>query len=187
MLYMESRRVYNHAMKYKVLPCGCHKVSSGGSVFSLIRQYSEKGHQGIITTVSKEWKVLGGVKTAKGYWQVAIHGRSIRVNRLVAQNFIVNPYAYPESQHINGNKDDNSVKNLKWGNQKHNAEDRERHGNTMKGSRNANAKLCSRDIVRILALRKDGNSFQSIARKYNVSKKLILLICQRKIWRCVNA
>ena len=40
--------------------------------------------------------------------------KQFRVNRLIAQTFIPNPNNYPQVNHINGNKLDNSVCNLEW-------------------------------------------------------------------------
>lgn len=168
----------------KILPCKCHKVTSKGTVFSKLTQFSEKGHQGIITKIGK-WRSLSPSKTVKGYLQISLHGRAVRLNRLVALNFISNPLAYPEVQHKDGDKKNNTVENLKWGNQKHNAEDRKRHGNSIHGTQSKNAKLNSVKVKEIRE-RRATTTLQNLANKYNVSKKLILLVVQGKIWRHVK-
>lgn len=172
-------------MKEKILPCGCHKVGSNGKAYSKIKQWSEKGKQGIQTSVGIRWHEIKGVKTVRGYLQVNIHGRIIRVNRLVALNFIPNPFVFPEVQHIDGNKTNNDIKNLKWGNQKHNAEDRKKHGNTVMGSKSLQAKLNEKKVLKIRS-QLDKYSLNSLAKKFGVSKKLILLIKQKKIWKHVK-
>lgn len=165
----------------KILSCGCHKVSNNGLVYSRIKQFSAKGKQGIQTTLMNKWKKLKPVLTTKGYLQVGIHGRIFRVNRLVSLLFIKNHYKYPESQHINGCKTDNRAKNLKWGSAKDNAIDRAKHGNTLVGSRSPNAKLDERSVKEIR--KKRGiYSLNYLAKEYQVSKRLILLVCQRKSW-----
>src|SRR3990167_1194922 len=103
-------------MRQVILTCGCHKVSSGGQLFTRIEQLSKKGHAGIITRIVRKWKLVGWTTTKKGYRQVILHGKSVRLNRLIASNFIHNPLNLPESQHRNGNKQDNRTSNLKWGN-----------------------------------------------------------------------
>jgi HNH endonuclease len=168
-----------------VLTCGCHKASANGLIYSQLKQFSKSGRQGIQTVQASHWSRLTGTQTKKGYWQIAIHGRSIRVNRLIAQLFIPNPDGYPESQHRDGNKDDNRASNLKWGTQTHNAADRDQHGHTAKGEKNATAKLDDTRVRLILSLRRAGLTLQAIADRFSVSKKLVLLIVQRKIWRHV--
>lgn len=169
----------------RILPCDCHAVLPDGKVLSCLSQFSKKGHRGIITKKVTRWRSLNPTLTSKGYRQVVIHGRSIRVNRLVAVNFIPNPVAYPEAQHIDGDKENNSVQNLKWGNQKHNAEDRERHGHSVRGRFSPNAKLTDKKVIEIRR-RRPFSTLVSLASKYGVSKKLILLVVQRKIWRHVK-
>lgn len=169
----------------KVLPCGCHAVNQVGEVFSRITQSSQKGHQGIITKISDEWRKLRLTKTSSGYVQACIHSKSWRVNRLVALNFIENPYGHSEVQHKNGMRTDNRVENLKWGDPFENAQDRKKHGNTIVGSKSPNAKLTERMVQSIRELRKSGRTLLSLAQEFHVSKKLILLITQNRIWRHV--
>lgn len=169
-------------MEVKILTCGCHKVDTSGNVSSCLEQFSKKGIRGIQTQKTDFWKFLHPVKSRAGYLQVNIHGRIIRVNRLVAFNFLSNPSALPEVQHINDIKADNRVENLKWGTQKDNASDRNLHGHTCRGTKNKNAKLNENKVRQIRKLRQEGLSLNKIAKKFNVSKKLILLINQNKIW-----
>ena len=86
-------------MKIINLPCGCHRLDSDGSVYSNIVQFSIKGKRGRQTEKTNKWKKLDCTLTKKGYLQTAIHGRIIRVNRLIALNFIPNPFAYSEVHH----------------------------------------------------------------------------------------
>lgn len=60
------------------------------------------------------------------------------VHRLVAETFIPNPNNYSCINHINGNKKDNSVKNLEWCTYKHNIKEAFRLGlsNNKKGKEN---------------------------------------------------
>lgn len=54
----------------------------------------------------------------KGYLkvQLKIYGKkkNLRVNRLVAEAFLPNPYNLPQVNHRDGNKQNNSVTNLEW-------------------------------------------------------------------------
>ena len=51
---------------------------------------------------------------SQGYQRVTASRQPQYVHRLVAQTWIPNPNYYREVNHINGNKDDNSVENLEW-------------------------------------------------------------------------
>ena len=75
------------------------KVSNKGNVVSCKRG---------VPYPLKAWHDHGG------YPRVGAAYGSISVHRLVADTWIDNPNHYKEVNHINGDKDDNSVENLEW-------------------------------------------------------------------------
>ena len=62
--------------------------------------------------------ILKPYRTEKGYLKVGLLkdgvNRKHRVNRLVAETFLPNWSGMPEVNHIDGNKENNSVTNLEW-------------------------------------------------------------------------
>ena len=49
-----------------------------------------------------------------GYIQLGINGKVTLLHRLVAEAYLENPQNLRDVEHINGQKDDNNVKNLMW-------------------------------------------------------------------------
>ena len=62
------------------------------------------------------YQVVNVKPNASGYLQVNVPIRNTTplVHRLVAETFIDNPNGYTEIDHVNRNKSDNSVTNLRW-------------------------------------------------------------------------
>ena len=62
------------------------------------------------------YQVVNVKPNASGYLQVnvPIRNTTTLVHRLVAETFIDNPQGYTEIDHVNRNKSDNSVANLRW-------------------------------------------------------------------------
>lgn len=64
-----------------------------------------------------------------GYKIISLMGTSHLIHRLVAENFLLNPYGLDEVVHIDGDKTNNDVDNLRWSTRKKKiiVEDRERN------------------------------------------------------------
>lgn len=102
---------------------------------------------GSVFSVSSNWRGLGRRRLADhpnsdGYLRVrlTIDGKrkSYLVHSLVAAKFLPpRPSMKHEICHIDGNRRNNLVSNLRWGTRKDNASDRERHGRTSRGEKHS--------------------------------------------------
>ena len=74
------------------------------------------------------------------YKQVRIYtnkkGYTVRIHRLVAENFIDNPNNLPCVDHINKKKDDNRIENLRWVSKSDNCVNRDANKNNKIGHKN---------------------------------------------------
>lgn len=66
----------------------------------------------------KREKILSNILSGNGYFYVALSKdgsvKRFKVNRLVAEAFIDNPYNFPITNHKDGDKQNNKVSNLEW-------------------------------------------------------------------------
>lgn len=70
--------------------------------------------------VTRNGKTIAQHKTDRGYIIVNNRGKSARLHRLVAMAFVPNPDSFPEVNHIDGNKENNTPSNLEWCSRKQN-------------------------------------------------------------------
>ena len=70
-----------------------------------------------------------GVNGDAGYIQIGINGRNYLKHRLIAQQFIPNPDNLPQVDHINRNKNDYHISNLRWCDSRTNTLNRRGRGN----------------------------------------------------------
>lgn len=73
---------------------------------------------------TKKEKILKPIKQKKGYLKIGLYKNkkyySRQIHRLVAITFIPNPNNEPQVNHIDGNKENNTVYNLEWCNNQYN-------------------------------------------------------------------
>ena len=86
-----------------------------------------------------EWKVTGLSKQSSGYRRFAGRCKSERwtrlVHRVVAELFIPNPEGLPEVDHIDRDRSNNRVENLRWVSHQQNAQNQLGRGCEKRGSR----------------------------------------------------
>ena len=95
------------------------------------------------------------------------------------------PSPQHQSRHLNGNRQDNRIKNLKWGTAKENAQDRIRHGNSLRGAKNARAKLTESDVRTIRRLY-GTKPIAQIARDFGVARTTASGIIHHDRWKHVE-
>lgn len=92
-------------------------VSRDGEVYS---RYIRGSHN-----LGNEWRKLKP-KLRPSYYNVTLYhngkNKKVYVHRLVAMVYLPNPKNLPVVMHLNNNKEDNRVENLKWGTQRENVE-----------------------------------------------------------------
>ena len=96
---------------------GFYQVSNLGRVRSVDR-YIERMNNGTMSKQFCKGRILKQNVDEDGYFRINIRldrkDKRFGVHRLVAATFISNPDNLPCVNHINGNKQDNSVENLEW-------------------------------------------------------------------------
>ena len=141
---------------------GYYQVSNDGEVRSLTRTLSD----------GRTWKgrKLKGGYFGNGYKFITCRkdGKAFNfsVHRMVAMAFIPNPENYQMVNHKDGNKNNNHVSNLEWVDGSQN-----QYHAVKTGLRKS--KLTKADVRNIKELIEQGESQESIAKRYNVSQMTI--------------
>ena len=134
-------------------------------------------------------RILKQRNSKKGYPSVhlTINGEGVSkvVHRLVAKTFIPNPDNLPQVNHIDGNKENNSVENLEWCTNEYNMRHSWELGlrKPLKGNEIGTSKLLEHEVIDIYG--SEENSYK-LSEKYNVSTSLINLIRSDKVWSHVT-
>ena len=73
--------------------------------------------------------VMSPALDPNGYYRTVLDGHTVKVHRVVAENWLENPLGLPAVNHIDCNPTNNRVDNLEWCTQKYNAWYGATHGN----------------------------------------------------------
>ena len=63
---------------------------------------------------SNGWIVTPSLNNRSGYIDIRLNGKTYRYHRILAKHFIPNPDDLPEIDHIDRDKTNNSLENLRW-------------------------------------------------------------------------
>lgn len=168
---------------------GYYQISNAGKIRSLDRQEAQtNGHP-----MTYKGKMMNPCKDGKGYrfMYLARNGKRkmYKIHRLVALAFIPNPYNYEQVNHIDGDKDNNSVNNLEWCTGAYNMQHSFHNGLHKKGERVSTAILTQAQVdeIRSRHIKRDGEyGAKPLAKKYGVSDMTIRNILNNKKWRAEN-
>ena len=149
---------------------GLYEVDSMGNVYSCVQ------------TSSRRKGKLKPCNRSNHYLYVNLYkdGKATKyfVHRLVAEAFIPNLKRLPEVNHIDGNKQNNSVDNLEWCTRSQNTSHAFKTGlRNYNGCKNPHSKLTQSDVETIRRIYVRGkhceNNSYGLAKRYNVSPKTI--------------
>lgn len=157
---------------------GLYSVSNLGNVRSETRLI---GHYAGGKRISKG-VVLSPYTTTHGYFSVSLAKDAVHkkhsIHRLVLTSFTLTNKKL-DVCHIDGNKKNNKLENLKWGTRSENMQDCVRHGRTNRGTKNPNVKLTPEMV---LAIFEDKRVQHIIAREYGLNQSTISDIKTGKNW-----
>jgi hypothetical protein len=153
---------------------GYYTVDTDGSVYSI-----------------KSKKKLATIRMKSGYNYVHLHkngvSKLLRLHRVVAETYIENPFGYTQVNHINGDKNDNSVDNLEWCTPEQNLMHAIKTGlKNMKGENNPSAKLKKYQIEEIRKKYIKGDrqfGTKGLAKQYGVTNVMIGKIVRGECWK----
>lgn len=145
---------------------GMYQVSNLGRIKSLARMTSS--NNGSTNYLKREnEKILMTRQGNRGYLLAYLTKNSktktVRVHRLVAENFIPNPENKPQVNHINGIKTDNRLENLEWNTCQENTQHAVRTGlkivteNQKRAAIENILKACEKNKVKVMQFDLQGN------------------------------
>lgn len=149
---------------------GLYQASTRGQIRSLPRTVTYVKHYAdfdVTATHHFEGKVLNQSYTS-GYLGVLLsvegHVKDALVHRLVALTFLPNPENKPQVDHIDGNRANNSVENLRW------VTSRENHASTMDKGQHTSQQLYKKQSIRDVDTGEIFESMLAAEKKYNIPR-----------------
>ncbi len=158
---------------------GRYWVSDRGRVKSFFRGKENE---------NKTARMLKPGKSSTGYLHVVFSINGIRtlknVHRLVLETFKPRRIKDYECAHLDGSRDNNNLRNLKWVSSKENMRQMdEEHGRRLRGEAHHWSKLKESDLTKIKTERANGTMIKTLAEKYDVSRVTIRNVIAGTTWK----
>lgn len=141
---------------------------------------------------SQKW--LSSFKNSRSYLHVNLCNRGRKmcaIHRLVLEAFIGPCPKGMECRHLDGDKQNNKLDNLKWGTHSENQQDAVKHGTHYTlgrcGEQHPQSKLSNRDRRLIIYQYSTGLfSYSELGRIYNIGRRTISRLVNGKLWPFVD-
>jgi hypothetical protein len=133
------------------------------------------------------WRLLKQWQDPKrGYCTVTLC-KNGRYQRFMVHRLVMLIFVGPRPKglvvcHFDGDPANNRLSNLRYGTQKDNEADKERHGRLIRGERHHNARLTADDVYQIRELLKDEVPRKEIAARFGISQKHLSSIVVGRKW-----
>lgn len=142
----------------------------------------------VVSKKNKKTRIMQQHKRGHGYYCVSLtveprKSRNFNVHKLMALAFFGEAEGR-EVRHLNGNKLDNNINNLKYGTTSENQMDRVVHGTSNRGSRHGMSVLTEDDVKLIKNKYSFGKyGYKRLAKDFKVSPSTIQDIIECKTWK----
>lgn len=188
---MIGSSIHSGEMWLPVPDCPFYEVSDLGGVRSVHRFVLRKDYRnGKTSYIETRGSSLKGtsLKSNDGYREVYIAGKRALVHRLVLMAFIGPCPQGMEGCHYDGDRTNNTLKNLRWDTKAANIADSKRLGTyryppVHLGAEHHGAILCEDDVI---AIRKSPVGTRGLTNKFGISAANIYKIRKRLIWKHVQ-
>lgn len=118
------------------------------------------------------------------YVQYNLVGKTFLAHRLVMEAFVGPCPEGMQVRHLDGDYTNNDISNLAYGTPRENAEDKQRHGTTVRGERHPLSKLTEESVALIRALYAAGDVTQrDLAEKFGVAPSLVSRVIKGQSWK----
>jgi hypothetical protein len=167
---------------------GFYQVSSYGNISSLDR-YVKHNHGGLRI---QKGRIIKQSLNQDGYYCFCLYkdglSKMVLTHRVVGQVFILNPNNLPLINHKDTVKTNNYYKNLEWCTTQENTKHATENNLIPFGENHGMSKLTNEKVKEIRQKYERNGLYNTyyLAKKYNVSRTLIGLVINNKIWKRVG-
>lgn len=163
-------------------------ISDKGIVYSIAERANRgRPKEPVIKAYFMCWgyKAIHLVRNGKSYKRY--------IHRLLLETFVGPCPKNKQCRHLDGNKLNLNLSNLKWGTRRENQHDRMKHGTANYGETHGMTKLTNTDVLQIRKLGKEANkhtrkidnggNYREIAKKFSIAPSTVGAIVQGRAWK----